>query len=278
MKRSIYFLICFSCLFASPVAAQLVKCNFEKCEAYCDRFFGTGCHRSCEYICDDGKKRTSDYDYMNYSCEGITKLFNNKPNCAQEIKKAAAEQAESRKRAAQWDRERAERQKQKDYACNEEIARHIKFCVAMVGRHYIDKVNDYLVNGRDRPSLENIRFAEKLDTIGSVYTLGRCSDVFSYKNLPKGYGMEMTVAGDYSKCTDAKSTCSKGMKIIMKSKLKDGMQDVVADECDFWNDCEKMPGLVLDNISWEVRDNTECGKILREEIQNETFDMRRKAK
>lgn len=273
MKRSIYFLICFSCLFASPTMAQLVKCNFEKCEAYCDRFFGTGCHRSCEYICDDGKKRTSDYDYMNYSCEGITKLFNNKPNCAQEIKKDAAKKAESRKRAAQWDREMAERQKQKDYECDEEQSRSIKYCLAKVGRHYIDKVNDYLVNGSDRPSLENIRYTEKLDTLGN-----KCSDDFSYKNLSNGFGMEMTLVGDHSSCYDAKSTCSKGMKIILKAKLKKGMQDVVADECDFWNDCEKMPGLVLDNISWEVRDNSECGKKLKNEIQNESFDMRRRAK
>ena len=76
---------------AVPSMAQLVRCNFEKCDTGYDHFFGTGFHTTCTYVCEDGLTRTSSYSHMEYACKGVKEMFRNRPNCEKELQKQREE-------------------------------------------------------------------------------------------------------------------------------------------------------------------------------------------
>ena len=74
------------------------------------------------------------------------------------------------------------------------------------------------------------------------------------------------------------SSCKKGMKILLKTSFKKGQQDKIVDECDFWNDCEKVDGSVIDSVSWVVPGKTNCDAKLKEKMKEKTLDIRKKLK
>lgn len=251
----------------APSMAQLVECNFEKCESGCDVIFGTGCSLTCYYVCNDEKTRTSSHPNMHYACQGVSGMFNNKPNCEKELQK----QRESEKRIAAG---MENLKKQDGLRCDREQANDMSYCLQWIGQHYVDKVNDYLINGNSSPSLEKIEFNQGIDSID-------CSRKFNYKNLAKGRGLEISLADDiFGGCVNGydRSSCKKGMKILLKTSFKNGKQDKVADECDFWNDCEKVDGQVLEGFSWDIPGKTNCDAALKERMEDKTLDIRKKFK
>ena len=68
------------------------------------------------------------------------------------------------------------------------------------------------------------------------------------------------------------------MKILLWVSLKNGKQDKIVDECDFWNDCEKVDGLVVEGASWNIPGKTNCDAALREKMKEKTLDIRKKFK
>lgn len=252
---------------AVPSMAQLVRCNFEKCDTGYDHFFGTGFHTTCTYVCEDGLTRTSSYSHMEYACKGVKEMFRNRPNCEKELQK----QRESEKRIAAG---MENLKKQDGLRCDREQANDMSYCLQWIGQHYVDKVNDYLINGNSSPSLEKIEFNQGIDSID-------CSRKFNYKNLAKGRGLEISLADDiFGGCVNGydRSSCKKGMKILLKTSFKNSKQDKVADECDFWNDCEKVDGQVLEGFSWDIPGKTNCDAALKEKMDDKTLDIRKKYK
>ncbi|MDD5943728.1 hypothetical protein [Fibrobacter sp.] len=251
----------------APSMAQLVKCNFEKCETGCDHFFGTGCSTTCYYVCEDGETRKSGHANMRYACQGVSGMFNNRPDCEKELQK----QRESEKRIATG----MENLKKEDgLRCDREQANDMSYCLQWVGQHYVDKVNDYLINGNNSPTLEKIEFNQGIDSID-------CFSKFNYRDLPKGSGLEMSLAeNSFGGCVYGyeRSSCKKGMKILLWVSLKNGKQDKIVDECDFWNDCEKVDGLVVEGASWNIPGKTNCDAALREKMKEKTLDIRKKFK
>ena len=261
---------------ALSMAQQLVSCKFEKCESGCDVIFGTGCSLTCYYVCEDGKTRSSSHPNMHYACQGVSGMFNNKPDCRKVYEETRREIEEKNKRQAENEKSYARQQGEN---CDMEQAYRMSGCLEMVGQFYIDKVNDFLVNGQKTPLIDKIDFYSGRDTIN---TYNGCFDIFSYKDIAKGKGLEISLAeaGTRSCMVFGKdhSSCKKGMKILLKTSLKNGKQDSVADECDFWNDCEKIDGPVLESASWEIPGKTNCDAMLKEKMEGKALDIRKKFK
>lgn len=258
-------------LLSSLSLAQPVRCNFEKCDVGCDPFFGTGCSTTCYYVCDDGVERRSSHAHMKYGCREVSGMWNNKPDCAKE--KRAVENFK-----AQMAKGRENLKKQDGEKCDNDQAREMAICLSVIGQHYVDLVNEYLVNGQNAPLLNKIDFNSGRDSINAY---NGCFDKFSYKDLAKGKGLEMSLAEDrFGGCVYGYdySSCKKGMKILLKTSFKKGLQDKIVDECDFWNDCEKVDGSVIDAVLWEIPGKTNCDIVLKEKMKEKTLDIRKKLK
>lgn len=252
---------------AAPSMAQLVECTWDK---YCDR------RQGCYYSCSDGYVRHGSTRFFKYACENMMDLYEEKPNCNAIYEKIRRENKERDKRQAEnyeaYAREEGKR-------CDLGLAYQMSGCLELVGQLYIDKVNDFLVNGQNTPLIDKIDFNSVRDSINSF---GSCSDIFSYKDIAKGKGLEisLTEAGTRSCIVFEKdrSSCKKGMKILLKISMKNGKQDKIVDECDFWNDCEKVDGPVLESALWEFPGKTYCDAALKEKMEEKTLDIRKKFK
>ncbi len=255
----------------APSMAQLVECNWLD---YCNNYDG------CYYKCSDGYIRYGSTRFFKYSCEKVNDLYNEKPNCNAIYEKIRQENNERKKRQDEnyeaYAREEGKR-------CDLGQAFQMSVCLEVIGQLYIDKVNDFLVNGQNTPLIDKIDFYSGRDSINAYkYSSGNCFDIFSYKDIAKGTGLEisLTEAGTRSCIVFEKdrSSCKKGMKILLKTSLKNGKQDKIADECDFWNDCEKVDGPVLESVSWEFPGKTNCDAALKKKMEEKTLDIRKKLK
>ncbi|SHM08627.1 hypothetical protein [Fibrobacter sp. UWB7] len=270
MVRKIIPLLVFLGMTA-PSMSQLVECIWTQ---YCDHEDG------CFYICSDGYYRNGSTRFFKYSCENVNDLYNEMPNCNAIYEKIRRENNERKKRQSEnyetYAREEGKR-------CDLGQAYQMSVCLKLIGQFYIDKVNEFLVNGQNTPLIDKIDFYSGRDSINAYkYSSGNCFDFFSYKDIGKGKGLEisLTDAGTRSCFVFEKnrSSCKKGMKILLKTSFKNGKQDKVADECDFWNDCEKVDGMVLDGVSWNIPGKTNCDAALKERMKDKTLDIRKKFK
>ena len=245
--------------------AQLVECKLMFC----------GLDRDCYYDCSDKYPRQSKKNNERYSCENMRDLFDYKPDCQEIYAEIRREHQEKIKRQAENEERYAQ---EKGKRCDKEQAWQFSICLSLIGQHYINMVNDYLVNGQNTPLISKIDFNSGRDSINAY---GNCFDYFSYKDIAKGRGLEISLAEAGTKSCVAfeggkdRSSCKKGMKILLKTSLKNGKQDKIADECDFWNDCEKVDGPVIESASWEIPGKTNCDAELREKMKEKILDTRK---
>lgn len=248
--------------------AQLVQCQWNSCN------YGG----ECFYVCNDGVVRSGRLTNFQYSCERTMLLYQNKPDCNIIYEEIRRENEERKRRQAE-NEERYAQEHGKN--CDREQAWQMSICLSLIGQHYIDKVNDYLVNGQNTPLISKIDFNSGRDSINAY---GNCFDIFSYKDIVKENGLEISLAESGTKSCVAfvngkdRSSCKKGMKILLKTSLKNGKQDKIADECDFWNDCEKIDGPIIESVSWEIPGKTNCDVELREKMKEKTLDTRKRYK
>ena len=158
---------------AAPSMAQLVECNWLD---YCNNYDG------CYYKCSDGYFRYGSTRFFKYSCEKVNDLYNEKPNCNAIYEKIRQENNERRKRQ---DENHEAYAREEGKRCDLGQAFQMSVCLEVIGQLYIDKVNDFLVNGQNTPLIDKIDFNSVRDSINSF---GSCSDIFSYKDIASAVG------------------------------------------------------------------------------------------
>ena len=249
------------CVAAIASFAQIVECKFDYCEVRDDHWGGTTA--KCYYkVCDDDIPRTSDSKHKPYSCRGSKHLFAKKPECKQVL----AEERQAAERARR--QEEYEQQKYNEYV-NQQLKEQAKYerqqkmheDSATAKRmanwlinqipNYIEKVNTYLVNGTD-PILANLNLTmNEFDPNETRYNLYQWNDSkadpIAIKQPSKGFGIEFQLKENLNK-----SSCQKGMSVVLKMTLKKGLHYNIVDGCDFWDSCEKKEGLVIDKTTWIV--------------------------
>ena len=288
MKKISPYALMLSIICAAIVqpSAQVVECKFDYCAAREGSWDAV--NATCYYkVCDDGVPRTSDSKNKPYSCRGSKRLFAKKPNC-KEVLAEERRAEENRRRQAEEDRRRSEEYFAQQQREQKEMERRQKMYEDTVIAErlanwltnqipgYIDKVNAYLVNGND-PVLANLNLTmNDLDPQGKrleIYYWGvnNSADPIMIKQPSNGYGIEFYIKENLNK-----GSCQKGLKVVLNVTLKKGMQDDVVDGCDFWDNCEKKEGLVIDKAVWNVPGKSLCATELRKRLSNNKIDTRKK--
>ena len=256
---------------ASQGFSQVVKCVFSRCAI--NPILETP---YCDYECEDGVNR-SVHGVTNqpnqYACKGSKNLFVLKPNCKDVLAKEKAEKERTQREIDAWkkqqqqENEKREKELQKD--SDKYSAKNLAERLFTAANRYIDILNDYLVNG-DKPTIENLGItADILKSANGKEDAG----ILALRNPKKGYGIEIYLTAQLTK-----GSCTQKMTATLEVTLKKGFQDIVEDECDFWNTCKKKDGFEIDNVSWNVPAVSNCATDLKTFLNEKTLDTRKKLK
>jgi hypothetical protein len=242
--------------------AQVTTCEWRSCN------YGG----ECFYQCEDGVVRQGTKTNFRFACEGSSKLFRDKPNCAKVLKEEEDTRREFQRRLqesqAAYNRQQDEEKKKTSKEYDESKAMIFADILNKMGQNFVDVVNSALKTIED-PKWVNMNLEKH--TANPRHSYEGCVDCFSYSEPKKGYGISFVL--DVNGWNDGMymrdyATCPKGVAATLSFTLKKGMKDDVKDECDFWETCEKREGMVMDAVQWKVTSKNYCSEKLKEFLVN----------
>lgn len=285
-NRFYALLVSIICVAVMQLFAQVVECKFDYCEVHNGHSWGNSIAICFYKVCDDGVPRKSDSKNKPYSCKGSKQLFGKKPNCKTVLAEERQAENAARLRAeyerqmyneavAQQMKNQAESERKRKLGEDSVIAKRVANWLLNQIPIYIDKLNSYLVNGNN-PTLTNLNFSmDEFDPEKRRFHLSPWeefkSDPIVIKQPSKGYGIEFHFKENLNK-----NSCQSGIKAALNITLKKGLQDDVVDGCDFWDNCEKKEGFVIDKAVWNVFGKTYCATELKKFLTQKQLDTRKK--